>query len=139
MQYSEFLFQLFYNLKALYQKNLRVPNLSFQQILAIAMVDDDGLEMSSLSKTLGIDNSTATRLIDGLQKKGMVKRVRDKFDNRILRIVLTDGGKSIHYLIQSQLKRIGCDIETQINSKAKEAIIESGISLNWALLKYLNK
>ena len=103
------------------------------------MVDDDGLEMSSLSKTLGIDNSTATRLIDGLQKKGMVKRVRDKFDNRILRVVLTDGGKSIHYLIQSQLKRIGCDIETQINSKTKEAIIESGISLNWALLKYLNK
>ena len=33
------------------------------------MVDDDGLEMSSLSKTLGIDNSTATRLIDGLQKR----------------------------------------------------------------------
>ena len=43
MNYSEFLFQLFCNLKALYQKNLKLPNISFQQILAIANIDDDGL------------------------------------------------------------------------------------------------
>ena len=87
MNYSEFLFQLFCNLKALYQKNLKLPNISFQQILAIVNIDDDGTEMSSLSKTLGIDNSTGTRLIDGLEKKGLVIRVRDKIDNRIFKII----------------------------------------------------
>ena len=70
MNYSEFLFQLFCNLKTLYQKNLKFSSISFQQIITIANIDDDGLKMSSLSKTLGIDNSTGTRLIDGLETKG---------------------------------------------------------------------
>ena len=55
--------------------------------------------MSSLSKTLGIDNSTGTRLIDGLEKKGLVRRVRDKIDNRFLKFFLQTGEeKYIHPL-----------------------------------------
>ena len=88
MKHSELLFQLFCNLKALYQKNLKLPNISFQQILSIANIDDDGVDMSSLSKILGVDNSTGTRLIDGLEKKGLVKRVRSEIDNRIVKISL---------------------------------------------------
>ena len=139
MNYSEFLFQLFCNLKALYQKNLNLPNISFQQTLAIASIDDDGLEMSSLSKTLGIDNSTGTRLIDGLEKKGLVIRVRDKFDNRIFKIFLTNRGKKIYSSIESELEKIGDGIENQINLKTKEELVELGISLNWAIIKRLNK
>tara|TARA_Y100000816_G_C26021852_1_gene534616 strand:- start:673 stop:1092 length:420 start_codon:yes stop_codon:yes gene_type:complete len=139
MNYSEFLFQLFCNLKALYQKNLNLPNISFQQTLAIASIDDDGLEMSSLSKTLGIDNSTGTRLIDGLEKKGLVIRVRDKIDNRIFKIFLTNRGKKIYSSIESELEKIGDGIENQINLKTKEELVELGISLNWAIIKRLNK
>ena len=139
MNYSEFLFQLFCNLKALYQKNLKIPNISFQQILAIANIDDDGLEMSSLSKTLGIDNSTGTRLIDGLETKGLVKRVRDKLDNRIVKIFLTNKGGKIYNSIEFELEKIGDEIENQINLKTKEELVELGISLNWAIIKRLNK
>ena len=139
MNYSEFLFQLFCNLKALYQKNLNLPNISFQQTLAIASIDDDGLEMSSLSKTLGIDNSTGTRLIDGLEKKGLVIRVRDIIDNRIFKIFLTNRGKKIYSSIESELEKIGDGIENQINLKTKEELVELGISLNWAIIKRLNK
>ena len=139
MNYSEFLFQLFCNLKALYQKNLKLPNISFQQILAIAVIDDDGLEMSSLSKILGIDNSTGTRLIDGLEKKGMVRRVRDKFDNRIVKIFHTNIGKKIYTSIEFELEKIGDGIENQINLSTKEKLVELGISLNWAIIKRLNK
>ena len=139
MNYSEFLLQLFCNLKALYQKNLKLPNISFQQILAIAVIDDDGLEMSSLSKILGIDNSTGTRLIDGLEKKGIVRRVRDKFDNRIVKIFHTNIGKKIYTSIEFELEKIGDGIENQINLSTKEKLVELGISLNWAIIKRLNK
>ena len=139
MNYSEFLFQLFCNLKVLYQKNLKIPNISFQQILAIANIDDDGLEMSSLSKTLGIDNSTGTRLIDGLETKGLVRRARDKFDNRIVKIFLTSKGRKIYTSIEFELEKIGNKIENQNNLKSKEELAELGISLNWAIIKFLNK
>ena len=138
MQYSEFLLELFYNLKALYQKNLKFPNVSFQQILAILMVDNSGMEMSSLSKKLGIDNSTATRLIDGLEKKKLVKRKRGVSDNRVINVSLTNKGKKTCNSIELQLEKIGSSIETKIDVNSREEIIESSISLNWAIIKQLN-
>ena len=139
MQYSEFLFELFYNLKALYQKNLKFPNISFQQMLAILMVDNSGVEMSYFSKRLGIDNSTATRLIDGLEKKKLVKRKRDESDNRVIKVFLTSGGWKIYNSIEIQLEKIGYLIEKQIDESSKGETIESGVSLNWAIIKQLNK
>ena len=139
MQYSELLFQLFYNLKALYQKNLNIPNISFQQALTLVMIDESGLKMSRLSKMLGIDNSTATRLIDGLEKKSLVNRRRDEFDSRILKVFLTAGGKKIYTSIELQLEQISYEIEKQLNEKDREQIVEAGIALNWALVKKLYK
>ena len=139
MQYSEFLFQLFFNLKALYQKNLSIPNLSFQQALTLAIVDESGLKMSRLTKMLGIDNSTTTRLIDGLEKKGLVMRRRDDFDSRSLKVFLTNDGKKIYTSIELQLEEISFEIEKQLNKKNREQIVEAGIALNWALSKKLYK
>ena len=139
MQYSEFLFQLFYNLKALYQKQLKIPNISFQQALALVMIDEDGLKMSRLSKRLGIDNSTTTRLIDGLEKKGLAKRRRDKFDSRVLKVFLTSSGEKIYTSIELQIEEISNEIEKQLNEKNREQTIEAGITLNWAITKKLYK
>ena len=139
MQYSEFLFQLFLNLKALYQKNLNIPNISFQQALALAIIDESGMKMSRLTKILGIDNSTTTRLIDGLEKKGLVRRRRDDFDSRSLKVFLTNDGEKIYSSIELQLEEISFEIEKQLNKKNREQIVEAGIALNWALSKKLYK
>ena len=139
MQYSEFLFQLFFNLKALYQKNLNIPNISFQQALTLAIIDESGLKMSRLSKMLGIDNSTTTRLIDGLEKKGLVRRRREDFDSRSLKVFLTNDGEKIYTSIELQLEEISFEIEKQLNKKNREEIVEAGIALNWALSKKLYK
>ena len=139
MQYNELLFGLFNNLKSLYQKNLKFPNISFQQILAISMVENSGVEMSYFSKKLGIDNSTATRLIDGLEKKKLVKRKRNALDNRVVKVFLTKRGEKINNSIEFQLEQIGYSIEKQFDENSKGEIIESGVSLNWAILKHLNR
>ena len=60
--------------------------------------------MSSLSRILGIDNSTGTRIIDNLEMKGLVSRVRDKIDNRIVKIFLKNKGKKIHNSIELELE-----------------------------------
>ena len=139
MQYNELLFGLFNNLKTLYQKNLKFPNISFQQILAISMIEKSGVGMSYFSKKLGIDNSTATRLIDGLEKKKLVKRKRDPIDNRVIKVSLTKRGEKINNSIEFQLEKIGISIEKQFDENSKGEIIESGVSLNWAIIKHLNR
>ena len=139
MQYNELLFELFNNLKALYQKNLKCSNISFQQVLAISMIDNSGVEMSYFAKKLGTDNSTATRLIDGLEKKKLVKRKRNPSDKRVIKVFLSKRGKKINDSIEFQLEEIGYSIEKQFDENYKGDIIESGISLNWAIIKYLNQ
>ena len=139
MQYNELLFGLFNNLKALYQKNLKFPNISFQQILAISSIENSGVEMSYFSKRLGIDNSTATRLIDGLEKKKLVERKRNSSDNRVIKVFLTKRGEKINSSIEFQLEKISYSIEKQFDESSKGEIIEFGVSLNWAIIKHLNR
>ncbi len=139
MQYNELLFGLFNNLKALYQKNLKFPNISFQQLLAISTIENSGVEMSYFSKRLGIDNSTATRLIDGLERKKLVERKRNSSDNRVIKVFLTKRGQKINSSIEFQLEKISYSIEKQFDESSKGEIIEFGVSLNWAIIKHLNR
>lgn len=50
------------------------------------------LSMSVLSSTLSIDNSTLTRHADKLIKSGLVERVRDESDRRMLMLRITGEG-----------------------------------------------
>ena len=102
------------------------------------MIENSGVEMSYFSKKLGIDNSTGTRLIDGLEKKKLVKRKRNASDNRVVKVFLTNRGEKINNSIEFQLEKISYSIEKQLDENSKGEIIESGISLNWAIIKHLN-
>ncbi len=55
----------------------------------------DNLSMSALAKTLNISKTQITPKIDELVNDGLLMRVPDKNDRRVLRIVLTDQGKSL--------------------------------------------
>ena len=46
--------------------------------------------MSNLSLRLGIDNSTTTRLIIGLEKKDWVIRKKNQSDHRVVVVFLTE-------------------------------------------------
>ncbi len=48
--------------------------------------------MGELAKSLDIDRSTATRVVDELVKAKLVVRVTDDADRRSVRIVLTEAG-----------------------------------------------
>ena len=50
-------------------------------------------EFSDMSITLG----TLTKAIDGLTRKGYVNRIRSEEDKRVVKLSLTDKGKSAYY------------------------------------------
>ena len=93
MNYSELLSSFLIDLQSLYRKNISISGASFPQILALSIIPDDGIEMSALSKKIGIDNSTATRLVMGLEKKGWVNRRSANYDKRVIQVTLTKDGR----------------------------------------------
>jgi Transcriptional regulators len=73
------------------------------QFDALQWLDECGdLTISELSNRLYLACSTVTDLVDRMEKNGLVERVRDQNDRRVVRIHLLDNGRQI---IQEVLKR----------------------------------
>lgn len=102
-------------LKNHFQKKINDQNIKLspgQSGILFLLNNNDGLKMSELSKLLGIDNSAVTRLVDRLEKAGMVKRKANSADRRQYLICITKKGRQ-------DIKRVGI-IANQTNDIIKE-------------------
>ena len=71
----------------------------FYRMCVILARQDGSATMGELSDALNIPLSTATRLVNRLDRSGYVERLTDLKDHRIVRIVLTDEGKRLYRTI----------------------------------------
>ena len=66
------------------------------RILMLLSQNTDPLTMSELSSKLNVPMSTATRIVDGLVKGGMVERVNDVNDRRVVRVGMSKNGRELY-------------------------------------------
>jgi len=137
MQLGELLSSLLINLQALIKREVNLGRASFPKIIALSIIPHDGLEMSSLAKRMGIDNSTATRLVIGMEEAGWVNRESYSHDKRVTQVFLTKRGYSLQSELEEQFALIGKVVEESLNPSDKVNISNSLSSLNWALLKLI--
>ena len=78
MNHGEFLISFLIDLQRIFRTEVVPKDLPYSQVQAIIIIPSDGIEMSELSWTLGLDNSTVTRLIERLEVKGFVTRKKNK-------------------------------------------------------------
>jgi len=72
----------------------KLCGVSGAQVWAMAALrDSPGLKVSQLAKTLSIHASTASNLLDKIEKAGMVRRERGSEDQRVVRLYLTAAGE----------------------------------------------
>ena len=135
MHMGELISSLFSNLQSLCRSNIILENASFQQIIGLLSIGYEGIEMSNLSLRLGIDNSTATRLIIGLEKKDWVIRKKNQSDHRVVVAFLTEEGKSVQKEIEKQFDDLGEEIKSQMPIDESVSIFNSLTILNWTLMK----
>ena len=69
-------------------------DLSPEQVMTLmALHHHDGITMSRLSDKCGRDKTTTTRMIDGLERLGLVDRVPGQKDRRKIRLFLNNKGR----------------------------------------------
>jgi DNA-binding MarR family transcriptional regulator len=68
--------------------------LQMWRVLA-ALREGDGRRMGDLSETTSIEVSTLTRLVDNMEKKGLVTRRRDAGDARVVALHVTPAGRRL--------------------------------------------
>ena len=138
MQLGELLSSLLVNLQALIKKEVNLDRASFPKIIALSIIPPDGIEMSALAKRMGIDNSTATRLVIGMEIAGWLNRQSNLYDKRVTQVFLTKKGYSLQSDLEEQFALIGKVVEESLNPSDKVNISDSLSSLNWVLLKMIS-
>ena len=136
MEFGELLKQFLIDLQSLFRKSTKKLNVTLSQITLISSIPIDGINMSTLSHRIGVDNSTLTRLIDILIRNKIVKKIINPNDSRSFIILLTKNGEKLQNKIEQEIDRFGSKLYSKIPMEEQDEIKEVLSTLHWLISKY---
>lgn len=71
----------------------------------VRLWDAEGLTHGELSERIGKNKASITRLVDGLERRGLVQRVAGCADRRCKRVLLTDAGRALRQGLMTEVQR----------------------------------
>ncbi|MGV3510411.1 MAG: MarR family winged helix-turn-helix transcriptional regulator [Novosphingobium sp.] len=116
-----------------YKPLLDPYGITYPQYLAlVALSSKDGQTVSELGERLYLESNTLTPLIKRLEAAGLVTRTRDKQDERVVRLGLTEAGT---ILASTALGCVPAEVlkATRMDAAALEALNDSLSTLGTAL------
>ena len=125
MEFGELLKQFLIDLQSLFRIQLKQLNLTVPQIMLISSIPIDGIDMTSLSKKLGIDNSTLTRLVDILVKNEITEKTPNSSDKRSIILLLTKKGELLQLKIEEEIDLFVSALYQKIPMENREELKES--------------
>ena len=137
MEFGELLKAFLLDLQSLFRYRVTNTDLTLPQILLLSSISSEGTDMSSLSKQMGVDNSTMTRLIGILIRNGWVEKFKGENDKRVVFVKITVKGEKIRQEIDNKINDFGLDIINTINPEDRNDIRETLTALHWTLSKKL--
>jgi DNA-binding MarR family transcriptional regulator len=84
---------------------------AMEAVLLSRLASDGPLTMNAVRTALGIEKSTATSLVDRLQRRGLVERRPHPVDGRSLVVHLTRTGKNLARKVNSALQAVDGDLQ----------------------------
>lgn len=92
-----------------YRLSLNRVDLTYPQYLVMMVLwDNDGVTVTDIANQLQVDSSTITPLLKRLELTGFISRNRNKSDERIVNIFLTENGLKIQAEVAILQKNVAC-------------------------------
>ena len=135
MNYGEIFSTFLIDLQSYFRQRISYSGASYQQLIAILVIPNDGIEMNQLAFKIGIKNSTLTRLVDGLKLKKWIKKEQQLDDKRIIKVFLSAQGVEVQNYLIKRIGKLGEEVEKSVESSNSQEIIENLSMLHWGLLK----
>jgi len=89
-----------------------------------ALVVSGPQRLNDLAARLRLDKSTASRVVDALERKGYASRLVDASDARAVALTATAAGRKLHRRIEDDLAREHEKIVADLTPEARRAAIE---------------
>lgn len=68
--------------------------------------DEDGQTPKQIARTLSLDGSTITGILDRMENKNLVRRTPDPEDRRTLKVVITNQGLELRKCIEEVIEEV---------------------------------
>ena len=76
------------------QKLMKESGLTAPQLLVMQAIEKEGRpSTSALARHIAVSQATMTRIVDRLERAGLVKREKSTTDKRVIHVGLTDAGR----------------------------------------------
>lgn len=116
------LYVLSKEITGLYRPILDELDLTYPQYLVMMVLwEEDGLAVSHIGEKLFLDSGTLTPVLKRLENKGFINRIRNKEDERVVQLFLTENGKNLRQqacgIPEKLLEQIHVQIEDLKNFK----------------------
>ena len=116
------LYVLSKEITGLYRPILHELDLTYPQYLVMMVLwEQEGLTVSAIGEKLFLDSGTLTPVLKRLESKGLINRIRNKRDERMVLLFLTEQGKDLRQqaccIPQKLLSQINIKIEDLENFK----------------------
>ena len=135
MNSGELLNQLLIDLQSLFRTSFRKKKFTLSQINLISSIPINGIEMTSISSYLGIDNSTLTRNVNVLIKQNILKRDVNPKDRRSKLLVLTSHGINAKIELENIIEKIGNKLLKNKAIVDRDYLIDMLDDLHWEINK----
>lgn len=103
--------------------NFEITNPQFNALLVLR--EHPGITMGEICEKLFLACSTATDLIDRMEKSGYLNRKRDPQDRRVIRLSITEKGKQVIAEVIAARRRYVASILKQLTEEETEQLAES--------------
>ncbi len=91
------------------------------------------LTMNELSEALWLANSTVTRTVDQLVEKGLVERIEDHEDRRVVRVRLSTEGQKSQAAVNRELQNFFEQALSEIPEGERDVVLQSFESVSRAI------
>ncbi|MBI1881721.1 MAG: MarR family transcriptional regulator [Chloroflexi bacterium] len=89
-------------MKAHFQRALQAYGVhAGQQFILKCLWEEEGLAPGEIAERLGLETPTVSRAVQRMERAGFVQRQPDPADARLVRVYLTDSGRSLEQVINT--------------------------------------
>jgi DNA-binding MarR family transcriptional regulator len=85
--------------------------------------DENGVRVGELADRIGIDETTATRLVDRLEAAGLAERRSATDDRRVTLVGLTEPGLALVKEVARRRQRFFCDVLAALEPEERAELV----------------
>jgi DNA-binding MarR family transcriptional regulator len=95
------------------------------KLRALALIaESGGLRIGELADRVGVDDTTATRMVDRLEELGVAQRHGAEGDRRATQVALTGEGKELMAGVSAQRLLFFCDVLEALEPEEREQLVQ---------------